>query len=1079
MGSSFINNSLEKNVFLLGNLDSEYSSRMYQNYIKSKLIEENSVPPNITDWELEKPVIRLKMMEKYQVQNIFTSPPALNIIHHDTIDREKYFLIRISYSITTELRIPALLYVPKSIGKKPAVIYSEGNFWENDVYHIGNFQWQSFCQRMALNGYIVLSIASFGDYPNYDTNFEYPWLWNLAFLGDWLPKYKCILPQLQGVNLLLTREDVYEDKIGITGASWGGYSTHYSMMLDDRIKVGVSVVSQHVIVDDFVRRESGHIHYDEMPSGLYPEINENLTYKLSAPKPFLFITSTTDLEDAQVEYEKDVLKIFNQGKQLYSLYNNEDALNYYVEPLHNYDQSKREKAYAWFDYWLKGDSTVTDPNVPITEEIDSLIPSSNFYIDSFKNFKSKTLKGVYDDLMSSEKLVKIKALIIPENNNILALKDYYYKYFKIDTLIETPSLEFLSEEENDTLISKYYFYTPSTGIKLPVISIKGKNSKRDKKILLIGEDSEGRFALSENEDSRSIIDTLLANGYEVITLDLFGTGSLKDQNYYGWPSPVPYFRIGAFSEGIKTVGKSFWGLNSTYVIGLSGLLVDKAQTIDLITFGTFSSLIGSLSKAFGSKIKSQTTLNILPSFDEFLKSYSLDAQYDWLLLSQFGIYQYADVSTILETGMEKPLFIGNSINKDHITYSPTQTASKLSNLTFYPKFKIFNSPQASLYTLPEAIVFNLKKQEMLTSFKTSIDTLNKQEYNFGKVQFDNPEIVKKVIVAYPLWLTTEKDSISGFFKSEYETDPQIIFNVILLDGDTVEIIKKVVICENCTRNSALLSSYPDNFAYTNISYSYIVSLTNPNLYPVEFKLIESPSWLMLDENGRLFGRPSENFIGDNRVTFQVKQGLMVIVSYSFIISVVAPESETWEVNNLTPEDGDMIYGGLKEERFSWESSNSLPGDEYVLRVYNHEFDSSYYASTNFIILNPSSWKPNIYSWNLYLIRNFKIYKSKLNYKFKVDLQDNHFVPAVYPNPFKDELYTKFYLTSKSKTVISIFDSQGSKVKELSFFLSKGSTTLPINLYGLPKGIYFLNYHIIPEDIQKEVYFKGIKIICNK
>ena len=122
-------------------------------------------------------------------------------------------------------------------GRAPAILFYNGHWW---VPGKAKEDFQAFCINMARLGFVVLSFDAFGQgergVSNRDHRRTEALLAGISQQGFAEYETQCAL------SYLLARPEVDPDRIGMTGASGGGYNTWITAALDDRIKVVVPVV---------------------------------------------------------------------------------------------------------------------------------------------------------------------------------------------------------------------------------------------------------------------------------------------------------------------------------------------------------------------------------------------------------------------------------------------------------------------------------------------------------------------------------------------------------------------------------------------------------------------------------------------------------------------------------------------------------------------------------------------------------------------------------------------------------------------------------------------------------------------
>lgn len=116
------------------------------------------------------------------------------------------------------------------------------------------------------------------------------------------------------------------DRIGMTGASGGGFNTWMMAALDGRIKVAVPVVATCDLYEQIMTRQpcdldpTDHCHY--VP-GLFRYANNHELLTMAAPKKILVVSAIPD-QSFPVYREREVAAY---GRQLYNSYRMKDRFS--------------------------------------------------------------------------------------------------------------------------------------------------------------------------------------------------------------------------------------------------------------------------------------------------------------------------------------------------------------------------------------------------------------------------------------------------------------------------------------------------------------------------------------------------------------------------------------------------------------------------------------------------------------------------------------------------------------------------------------------------------------------------------
>ena len=279
-------------------------------------------------------------------------PPNLRPRLVGTLRRDGYRIEKVIYQALPGSSIPAHLYIPEGLtGLAPAVVFYPGHWWPDSKTRP---DFQAFCINMARLGFVVLTFDPFGQgergISSRDHRRTEALLVGVAQQGFAEYETRC------AIEFLLSRPEVDPKRVGITGASGGGYNTWITSALDDRIAAAVPVVGTSEFLEQIrVCRPldwyhaAEHCHY--IP-GLIRSANNHEFLAMSAPKPALVLAASQD----QSFPLGGVREVAQYGRTLYASYGAPERFGLVVDDQegHGYQRAKREAAYGWFLRWLSG-----------------------------------------------------------------------------------------------------------------------------------------------------------------------------------------------------------------------------------------------------------------------------------------------------------------------------------------------------------------------------------------------------------------------------------------------------------------------------------------------------------------------------------------------------------------------------------------------------------------------------------------------------------------------------------------------------------------------------------------------------
>lgn len=279
-------------------------------------------------------------------------PPELQARRTGVVRRDGYRIEKMVYQTLPGVRVPAHLYIPDGLKEPaPAILFYTGHWWADSK---SRPDFQAFHINMARLGFVVLTFDAFGQgergVSRRDHRRTASLLAGISQQGFAEYETQCAL------EYLLSRREVDPKRIGMTGASGGGYNTWMTAALDDRIAVAVPVVGTSDFYEQIhVTRPLDWYHASEhchFVGGLIRYANNHELLAMTAPRPLMIIAASKD----QSFPVAGVREVYRYGEQLYASYGLREKVGFFEDSSagHGYQQKKREAAYGWFLRWLKG-----------------------------------------------------------------------------------------------------------------------------------------------------------------------------------------------------------------------------------------------------------------------------------------------------------------------------------------------------------------------------------------------------------------------------------------------------------------------------------------------------------------------------------------------------------------------------------------------------------------------------------------------------------------------------------------------------------------------------------------------------
>jgi dienelactone hydrolase len=308
----------------------------------------------LDDWNAKRDTYRTQLAE---MLGLHPMPPRTDLkptitgkIDHDTFTVEK-----LHFQSKPGLYVTANLYVPKNLTKPaPAILYvcGHGPVKIDGVSYGNKVTYQHHAVWFARNGYVCLvpDTLQMGEIEgiHHGLHREKQWWWisrgyTSAAVEAW-NGIRCI-------DYLQSREEVDDDRIGMTGRSGGGAYSWWTAALDERVKAAVPVAGitdmHNHVVDGVIE---GHCDCMYMTNSYRWDFAQ--VAALVAPRPLLIANSDKDT----IFPLSGVQRLHADVARIYKLHNAEKNLGLLItEGPHKDTQDLQVPAFRWFNRHLKND----------------------------------------------------------------------------------------------------------------------------------------------------------------------------------------------------------------------------------------------------------------------------------------------------------------------------------------------------------------------------------------------------------------------------------------------------------------------------------------------------------------------------------------------------------------------------------------------------------------------------------------------------------------------------------------------------------------------------------------------------
>ena len=520
---------------------------------------------SLNDWKKRQTLIRQTLAE---VIGKFPEKTPLNAKITGTIKKDGYRIENIIFESQPGFYVTSSLFIPDNAAKAPAVIYCSGHS------ETGYRSYQNILLNLVKKGFVVFAFDPIGQgerlqYYNAEkkrSDFRYPAFEHsyvgaqLFITGNSLAN-TMIWDGIRALDYLVTRPEVDNARIGITGRSGGGTQSSYIAAIDPRIKA----VAPENYITDLTRmfqtlgpQDAEQIFFHGVLKGL--DMADLLVVR--APKPALLIATTMDMFPIKgaEESAKEVSRI-------YQAYGSSGAFKMVTDDgPHASTKKNREAMYAFFQKSLNNPGDHADLTIPRLSPEDLRVTKDGQVSTSLKSETVYSLNA-RDAAERMKSLVALRTSssyvpqIISEAKRLSAYKE------------PAPAAEplFVGRSPRKGYGIEKYVLTDGQDYPIPYFLFKPDKPSGMGMLYLNPEGNHADAAVGGS------IEFLVNNGVTVLVPDLVGHGEMGPGIFKGdsYIDSIPY---NTWFSAIL-VDKSIIGIHAADIVKLSRLLgKDKGIT---------------------------------------------------------------------------------------------------------------------------------------------------------------------------------------------------------------------------------------------------------------------------------------------------------------------------------------------------------------------------------------------------------------------------------------------------------------------------------------------------------------------
>jgi cephalosporin-C deacetylase-like acetyl esterase len=442
----------------------------------------------------------------------------------DSIQMDGFHIEKLLFESLPGFYVTALVYVPDNgATKHPSVLVACGHS------PIAKIHYQALCQRLVQRGYLVIcwdpvgqgERSQFWDKSLGKSRYnlvcgEHAVLGNLAYLaGTNLVRWQ-IWDGMRAIDYLLTRSDVDENRISITGTSGGGLQATFIGALDERIKV----VIPSCYISSLPMRAYNRIFADpdsDPEQDLDGMVAEGVDHAglllLIYPRPVLIAAAVHDFFPIE-----GTRKTFREISELYQHFQLEDRVAM-VEGNHKH-QFSLENQEAALNFLDRFNNMPTREGLPPVKEIDVKIlqctKTGQVLLDYPRGKNMMDIIKEYFLNHHSKKAFSVASLYY--GKYYPNIKNWIVSEYNGHTEAENIGWQKKNSYEFEGVHIDHYLLHHSNYFQIPLLYFHSPKNSNGKTMLWIN--LNGKATLENWTQISSIIKT----GANVISFDFRGTG---------------------------------------------------------------------------------------------------------------------------------------------------------------------------------------------------------------------------------------------------------------------------------------------------------------------------------------------------------------------------------------------------------------------------------------------------------------------------------------------------------------------------------------------------------------------------
>jgi dienelactone hydrolase len=525
------------------------------------------------DWIKRQAYVREKLLE---ITGPFPEKSPLNIRVTGTIRREGYRVEKLIYESMPGYHVTAALFIPDRLkGRVPAILNPIGHStlsFRRDIY-------QHTIINLVKKGFIVLAYDPIGQgerlqyyvealgKSRFSSTQEHSYPGAQCFIAGYSPAKYFIWDGIRGIDVLLSRNEVDPERIGITGLSGGGTSTAQIAAIDERIHAAAPacyITNFHYLLKSRGPQDAEQNLFRFLYHGLdHPDFIE-----VRAPKPTLIISTTRDFFSIQGARET-----YREAGKAYAALGAEGNLQMTEEDhVHGFTRKNREAMYAFFQEHLD------HPGDPHDHEVET-IPVDELWVTETgqlaTSIKSETIHSLNKKIVEDQ-VQALASRRADVDAHLTGIQDAAIRLSGFSCPGESGPAIFSGRYVESHYKLEKYMIPGSGAYMIPLALLIPRENSREEAILLL--DEKGKNHAVNEED---LAKQLVKDGYTVLLGDLPGIGELGP-GYLKGDAYIDQVSYNQWFAGILT-GKSIVGLRAEDIARMAHFIKSSQHDCHSVT----------------------------------------------------------------------------------------------------------------------------------------------------------------------------------------------------------------------------------------------------------------------------------------------------------------------------------------------------------------------------------------------------------------------------------------------------------------------------------------------------------------